>query len=189
MKKRVCVILLVLSIAFAGVYPAFADGEASDIASSFQLFLTLSGKKSTRSEIEQVHFSAMDFDAEVVQVDYVTAEGIQIPIKYHFFDYGTGDTAFHFAEVKAVIPESVVSLTDDNIAYLLFGDNTLTEYSNLGKFYLVQNESGNFNVVMRYALSLHPNSAAKICWGALGLLEKDVDIAVENLKTINSSGR
>jgi len=189
MKKRLCIVLLVLLIALAGVCPAFADVRASEIASGFQTYLMLFGKQSNRLEKGQIHFSAMDFDTEAVRVDHVTPEGVQIPIIYHFFNYGTGDTALHFAVVKAAIPESLINLSDNNVISLLFYDDTLNEYSNLGRFYLVQNESGTFYLEMRYDLLLDPESSHEICSGVLSLLEKDIDTAVENLKIINSSGQ
>ena len=188
MKKRLCIVFLVLLLAVTGVCPAFADDEsASDLASNFEMFLMLSGKKCTRLEKGQVIFSTMDFDTEVVQVDHVTEDNVQIPIEYQFFDFAGGNTTLHFAVVKAALPGSAFGMTDENVMYCLFGNDYLNRYANLGRFYLTQDESGKWYVEMRYDLMLEPGSAGKVCYGVLNLLEKDIDEAVKDLKDLLSS--
>ncbi len=190
MTKKLCIVLLALILAAIGICPAFADSAgASEIVSQVETFLTLSGRKSTRLEKGQINFSTMDFDTEALQVDHVTPEGIQIPIKYQFFDVTVRDTTLHFTVIKAVLPDSDFGITDENMGYYLFGNDFLNRNSNLGRFYFTQDESGKWYEEMRYDLMLDPGSAAKVCFGVLTLLEKDVDRAVNDLKEIMPSGQ
>ena len=95
MTKKLCIVLLALLLTVIWICPAFADpAGASEIVSQVETFLTLSGRNSTRLEKGHINFSTMDFDTEALQVDHVTPEGIQIPIKYQFFDVTVRDTTY-----------------------------------------------------------------------------------------------